>query len=215
MSTTYGSIDLTNNNEQTNSTDIIKPTKGWLLQSHIYSCVFIYISYLRDLETFNFMIRVFTQLILYNIPDQDEQQRNNLMLDSPEEIALQQSRIKMLLIIVVPYTVMNFVFAIVLHLRWFINSINSIGSINSIASMANIGSLINSITETTLNTTVYIHEGVFVDLVGESSMNCRTHSPVNSLYLVVLDVAIVVLQSSLVVVLAQRQRGRQRADGRQ
>lgn len=179
-----------------------KFSKIWLFDTQIFTAILIYISYVRDQQAFNFLVRVFTQLILYSIPD-TENLSDLRMLMSSEDLDLQITRITMVLVIVIPYTLMNFFFSMFLHMKWLYSSalLESSGLQISVDSIRN---TINAITEKNLNSTTWINDGIFVDLIGESSMNCIQRTPINSSYLVFLDIAIMCLQLSTIQVLRQR-----------
>lgn len=179
-----------------------KYTKIWLFDTQIFTAILIYISYVRDQQAFNFLVRGFTQLILYSIPDTDSLPELRLLMSS-EDLDLQITRITMILVIVIPYTLMNFVFSVFLHLKWLYNSA-LLGSSGLKINVDTIRDTINGITERNLNSTTWINEGIFIDLIGESSMNCLYRTPINTSYLVFLDIAILCLQLSTIQMLRQR-----------
>ena len=179
-----------------------KFSKLWLFDTQIFTAVLIYISYVRDQQAFNFLVRGFTQLILYSIPDTENLSELRILMSS-EDLDLQITRIMMVLLIVILYTLMNFFFSVFLHVKWLYSSA-LLGSVSLQISMGSIRNTINGITEKNLNGTTWINDGVFIDLIGESSMNCLQRTPINSSYLVLLDIAIMFLQLSTIQVLRQR-----------
>ncbi|KAG0688193.1 mitotic spindle checkpoint protein Bub3 [Pichia californica] len=179
---TYGAILNDDDIDTEDSQIITRNYRHWISDTQILTCILIYICYLRDGGNFNFCIRIFIQMILYNIPNTDNLEELRHMI-SDDNLKLQIIRINMMLVLLVPYIIMNFLFTLYDHCKLFNNSVGLVDWFN----------LINKITDKTLNSTVYIHEGLFINIIGESSMNIEyfNNNINNIIYLMVIDIAIV------------------------
>lgn len=192
---TYGAILNDDDIDTEDSQIITRNYRHWISDTQILTCILIYICYLRDGGNFNFCIRIFIQMILYNIPNTDNLEELRHMI-SDDNLKLQIIRINMMLVLLVPYIIMNFLFTLYDHCKLFNNSVGLVDWFN----------LINKITDKTLNSTVYIHEGLFINIIGESSMNIEyfNNNINNIIYLMVIDIAIVCFQLCSIQVLRQR-----------
>lgn len=207
MNTIYGSI-IENENNNLGSENLLennKNYKNWLSDTQILTTILIYIGYLHDNESFNFCIRLFTQFILYSIPDTDNLQELRLLMNNiNSNLNENLIRLNMILILIIPYTIMNFMFTIIYHFTIFLNSINfkDIDWFN----------LINNISNNILKNTIYNYNNLFINFIGESNFSFQIHNPINSLYLIFIDIVIMSLQLSTIQILRQRLKHRLPSD---
>lgn len=186
----YGTIDnitsasTNNSDEPVEDNYDISITKTVIKDFHIITCTLIYLSYLHDNEGFTFLIRCFTQGLIYSIPDIEDLLPEFILLTT-EEQELKLSRLSAVLSIVVPYSIINFLFSIVMHYNW----------LSQIAfNPSDIIEYIDNDSNLKIFNMKWNYNSIFVDLFGESVINQSHESNANCLYLIFLDLVIISLQ---------------------
>lgn len=170
-------------------------SKQVLLSSQTFALVLIYISYLRDDQLFNFFLRCFVQLLIYNMPDIEGLTHPNAQ--SQALVVMYRSQILTYITVLGPYMLLNFLFSFVLHASWLYDSIAAF-------ELVPLGTLVNSYTETLLLNSTWTHGSLFLDIIGESAMARESRPIASSLALVMSDIIIVWMQYTSIQIIYQQ-----------
>lgn len=187
----YGSIT---DESETNAINDISFLSSILNEFQIYSSILIYIAYLQDGNGFTFFLRCLTQSIIYSIPT------SLTIMNTLEYEQLIGTRINVVKLTIVPYIFLNTIISLLYHIKWIYAGTNTpIFNLHT-----PISEYINSITNTTLDNAYWIHNNIFLDFIGQSTLLQSQQSLLNTIYQVCIDMAVFCSQLATFQLLIQR-----------